>query len=422
MPLPFLRSAADRLLTFPARRPLVTLGLAAVVLAWAAVGVARIRPDTSLSTLFPRGNPSADALVHVLDAYPASGELILLASVPDDRPPAPEALTAFAERFAAAVAASAEAKALTAGVSFRADPDHRRFAEKVLVPAGLYYLDDAAFAAARQRLTAGGMREQIRRNEAMVSQPGPAAGAAAKEFLKDPLRLHEFVLDRLVGARQFRTYEGGETFVSPDGRAILIRVAGTASSSDLDYCERLMKALAPVAAAANADGLKLDYTGAYAAADFSHRAIRLDSIVSITVSIVLLQLLFFVFYRRPVRQFLLEIAPVAVGVFVGFGAYGWVKRDLSPIAGVIGGILAGLGVDYSVLYLASYFRHLRDGHAPAEAVARTVRQAVGPMAAAWATAVIGFVAVAWSSIGTLRDFALLGRLGLGGAFAAVVLV
>ena len=422
MTLAPLRTAAERLLTFPARRPVVTLVAGAVVLVLAAIGVSRIRANTSLQTLFPRGKPSADALVRVLDAFPASGELILLASVPDDQPLAADRLRAFAERFEQQVRASPDARALTGGISYQVDPDHRQFAERVLVPAGLYYLDDATFAEARKRLSADGIREQVRRNEAMVSQPGPAAGAAAKQLLKDPLRLHEFVLDRLAGPRQLRTYENGPTFISPDGRAILIRIAGTESSADLEYCERLMRAMTAAAGRANTDKLTLDFTGAYAAADYSHHTIRFDSIVSIATSITLLQVLFLIFYRRPVRQFLLEITPVVVGVFVGFGVYGWARGGLSPIAAVIGGILAGLGVDYSVLYLAGYFRHLRDGRSPIEAVRLTATQTVAPMFAAWFTSAVGFVAIAWSSVGTLRDFALLGSLGLMGAFASVTLL
>ena len=54
-------------------------------------------------------------------------------------------------------------------------PDARRFFEEVLVPSGMFYLDDAGFAGARQRLTPEGMRRQLARNESMLAQPGPAA-------------------------------------------------------------------------------------------------------------------------------------------------------------------------------------------------------------------------------------------------------
>ena len=85
---------------------------------------------------------------------------------------------------------------------FRADPDAKRFFAEVLVPAGLFYLDDEQFALARRRLTPEGMREQLRRNEALLAQPGPAAAAAAELLRHDPLRLNEFVKCPLRVARR----------------------------------------------------------------------------------------------------------------------------------------------------------------------------------------------------------------------------
>ncbi|QOV88107.1 efflux RND transporter permease subunit [Humisphaera borealis] len=417
-----LARLVERVLTFPARRPWLALLISGLLTAIAIAGIFRLKANTSLSALFPRGNPSADALVRVLDAYPASGELILLASMAEGQDAAPEKLLAFAERFSQAVANSPDARQITAGVAYAPDPAFRTFIEQVLVPSGLYYLDDEAFARARQRLTAGEIRDQIRQNESLISQPGPAAGAAAKQLLKDPLRLHEFVKERFGSQRQFATWQGREEFISPDGRAILIRVTGTQTSSDLDYCEKMMKTLPAVAKVANTDGLTIDYIGAYAAADHSHQTIRADSIENVFASVILLQLLFIIFYRRPIRQFLLEIVPVLLGVAIGFGVYGWVRPSISPIAAVVGGILAGMGVDHSVMYLASYFRHLRDGCSPAEAVRRTAMTTVGALFVAWLTTIIGFVAIAFSSVRTLQEFALLGSFGLLCAFVAIVFI
>ena len=76
---------------------------------------------------------------------------------------------------------------------YRAGDQTREFVTKVIAPNGLFYLSDAEFAAARQRLTRAEMAEQFHRNEAMLAAPGPAAGALAKALLRDPLRLHEFI-------------------------------------------------------------------------------------------------------------------------------------------------------------------------------------------------------------------------------------
>ncbi|HEX8913304.1 MAG TPA: MMPL family transporter [Humisphaera sp.] len=420
-----------RLLTFPARRPFATLALAAVALAVAAVGVTRIRADSSLATMFPRDNPSAGALVRVLDRFPTAGELILLATVPEQPGQTPEQsaerAVAFAKRFRDEVERSPDAKALTAGVSYEADVSaYERFAREEVVPAGLFYLDDASYAELRdRRLTRAGMRDAIDQTYSRLAQGGPGS-SAMKVLARDPLSLRDFMMSRLVPRRPINTFGNGTAYVSPDGRAVLVRITGTRPASDLEYCDQLMRAMTAAADRANAGDpggkLAVRFTGAFAAADFSHQQIRHDSIVSIVTTCVLLQGLFLLFYRRPFRQFLLEITPVALGVFVGFGLYGWVRGTVSPVSAVIGGILAGMAVDYSVLYLAAYFRHVKDGHSPREAVALTAGRTVGPMFAAWLTSAVGFLAIAWSSVPTLRDFALLGAICLGSAFAMVVLV
>src|SRR2546423_1249871 len=83
----------------------------------------------------------------------------------------------------------------------------------------------AAFAAARARLPPQAMREQMRRNATAISAPGPAAGAIAKLLLHDPLRLHEFLLDRFKDARALAPGgatgdapmdRGGGAFLAPD--------------------------------------------------------------------------------------------------------------------------------------------------------------------------------------------------------------
>lgn len=419
-------TAVERVLAFPARRPVVALVVLAAVLGVAALGISRLRADPSLEAMFPRGDPAAGALVRVLDRFGAAEELLVLVTVPDQPAVTPEAgnerLLAFARRFDAAVAASPEAAGLTAGVAYRADPEFYTFGEKVIGPAGLYYLDDETFKAAQERLTKEGMRAQIDRNLAMMVQPGAAGGAAKVMMRKDPLRLVEFILGRMAAQQVFKTFDNGPALVSPDGKALLIRVIGRRPPSDLDFSKRLTAAVAAAADGANTDGLQVRYTGAYAIAATSERAIRRDAIESIVGSVLFLLGLFVVAYRNPLRQFHLAFIPVALGAACGFGAFGFLRPALNPMTGVIGGILAGMGIDYTVLYLSQYDRHRAAGAGPREAVAATVRDVALGMFAAWLTSAIGFIATGWSSVQAMRDFALLGTLGLAGAFVAALLV
>jgi hypothetical protein len=62
------------------------------------------------------------------------------------------------------------------------------------------------------------MRGQLRRNEALLAQPGPAAAAAARALLRDPLRLHEFLKPRLAAAgASFATFAARTPCSRPTG-------------------------------------------------------------------------------------------------------------------------------------------------------------------------------------------------------------
>jgi uncharacterized protein len=240
------------------RRPVATLVVALLLAVASLLAVARLRIDTSLTSLFDSNDPAAAALGRVLGHFKAVEELLIFAQASDAQP---EKLRQFAQRVEAAVAADAVANELSDGVVWRADEQMRKFAEQVLVPNGLFYLDDAAFEAAKRRLTPDEMRRQIRRNETLISSPGPAADALSKVILQDPLRLHEFVIDRVMAGRPFETYENTDAFIARDGRSILIRVRGRRPVSDLEFSKRFTQVIGDIATRANSDGLRLDVSG-----------------------------------------------------------------------------------------------------------------------------------------------------------------
>ena len=87
---------------------------------------------------------------------------------------------------------------------------------------------------------------------------------------------------------------------------------------------------------------------------------------------------------------------------------------MTPLAAVIGGVLGGVGIDYPVHLMA----HRRENETPLG----TTRRMFAPLLIAWLTSAVGFAAVAWSPLRVLRDFALIGSLGLAGAWLATMTV
>lgn len=392
----------------------------------AALGAARLHADPSLQAMFASHDPAADALGRVLNDFAAVDDLLVAASVPgmgDATPVEIERLTQFGDRLVAEASGSRIGKTdalanLADGAFFKPDADSRKYFDEVLIPAGMYYLDDDAYAAVRARLTRPQMLEQIRYDEARMRAPG-AAGTIAKALMQDPLNLREFASSIAAGfeaQRPFHGHQGTDAFLSADGRHLLVFVRGKKSPSDLEFCKKLTATVAATAESVNSDHLDLRYAGSYAIAAASASGVRSDMISSVVGSVLCLQLLFLLAYRDPFKLFALSFGPIALGLLLGFGGYSLVTTGLTPLTAVLGGILAGMAIDYSIQYLSMY-ESQRDVGATSQLAAERSAIGITPAAfGAWATSIVGFLAIGASSVNALRDFALLGTLGLTGAF------
>ena len=409
-----------RTLLWPIAHPIAAIVIAIAACLLAAAGASRLRPDSSIESMFATHDPASQALLGIMNRFGAAGELLILASTPDELPANPDQLSAFATRLEKQISDSADARELSGPITWRVDQQMRQFFEKELVPSGLFYLTDQQLEAARQRLTPEGMRQQIAQNEALIATPGPAAGAIAKVTLQDPLRLHEFILDRLMPDRPFQSYHNSEAFLTPDGKSLLIRIQGRRPPSDIDFAKQFCGVILNLAAGANTGSLRLEYAGAYPIAAASERAIRADMVASITSSVICLQLLFILAYRKPIRLFALAFLPVAMGVLLGFGVSAMLNIALTPMTAAIGAVLGGLAIDYSVYLISEYEAYRRMGEPPYTAATRSVLDVAPAVFAAWITSAMGFVAIGFSSIPAICQFSLLGTLGLSGAFFAAI--
>lgn len=409
----------------PVRRPRATLLVTCALVLLAVLAMTRLRVSSSARDLVGEGHPSVAALQTVLERFPAADELLVFATIEEGPGGAEgaERLLSFAKRVEEAVVqARAGGKPVFGNVTYAVSPQVMAYFTEQAVPAGLLYLDDEEVALLRERLTPEAMAEQFRQNEAMLAAPGPAAGALARNLVRDPLRLREFLGARLSGARAgFRTWESGPAFISEDGRSLLIRVEGTAPPNDLAFCRKIMEEARRVIAPLAGGGIRVEFSGAYAIAEASERAIREDMVRNVFWSLVLLQAVFLAGYRN-IFSFTLAFTPVLVALTAAFGLFALFSPVITPLTAAIGGSLVGCAIDLSV-YVISYYEEGRGrGLSPREACVEAVRELALPLTAACITTVVGFLAVIFSSIHALRDFATLGAVGLLLALLACIWV
>ncbi|MEX2214762.1 MAG: MMPL family transporter [Phycisphaeraceae bacterium] len=418
----------SRLLITPIRRPLLTLLIAAAVLAVAGFFVSRLQITPRLEALLPHDAQSTAAFHQVTEHFDLLDQALVMVESPDDvandalaQERRAAALTAFADRLSAAMLADREASELIAFIEYRVDPQIMRFIEEVAVPFAPLYLNDAAFAQLKDRLTPEAIRAQIERDEVMIAAGSPAADQLAKRILRDPLRLHDIFAPAFASLRpDLRTWRGGEVFLSTDARALLIRIGAKGHATDMSFTKRFMALLRRGAEAAQPGELRLSFAGAYPIAELSEQRIRGDLISCITGSIILMQVLFLIAYRR-LTSFPLVFLPVACGLLTGLGAYAALFGEISPITAGCGAIIAGLGVDYSIHYLSHYEASRQRGLTKEEAA--DIRLGLGPsMLNACITSMIGFLAIAATTVPALRDFAILGAMGLAASLLATITI
>lgn len=412
----------ERLLSWPIRHPRSTLALTALCVALAVWSAQRLRPTTSLESMLPEGLPAVAALDRALSDFSTAEDLLLLIGQPAGVENGDgSALLAFAERLQAAIESDPEASEIVASFTFRGSAGVRTFVDRSILPALPLYLSPEQLDDLEQRLSPAGMQSQMERNVALLAAPSMAADAVAKEVLRDPLRLYE-LLDAALSARLGDLRGSGRrgALLSEDGRSLLIRVTGTTPAKDIAFTRRFMAAIERAIAAAEPGELQIETAGAYPVAALSDHEIRTDMGASLVGSLVLLVALFLLLYRSP-WILLLALMPLLCAIIAAFGAFALFSTSITPITAVVGAILAGLGVDYAVHYLAHYGRRRHRGHDPVGSA--DIRAGLGKaLLAACVTSLIAFLAIGGSSIGALRDFSLIGVLGLAATFIATLTV
>jgi predicted RND superfamily exporter protein len=402
-----------------AQRPWTTLGVALIVGGVALAMTLRLKPTASIDSLYGTRDPASVALVRVATEFGSADQLLVWAQLPAGAPGDADGvarLKAFSERLSRAVESLPHSKSLIASVADRPPEEARQFVEQVMMRSLIYYLDDDALDAFLQRLSPEGLAEQWSRNRALIESPSPLA----KDILKnDPMRLHQWYAQLLQrGGPRLNTLPDEESWVSADGRALLIRVTVRHPVSDMDRTKQLMQLVRDAVDVAGPEGLKVDYAGGYAMAEVAEREISRDMKRSVIISVILLQIAFLIAYRGWIC-FPLSIIPVALGILAGMACYTLWSTVLTPITAVIGALLAGLGVDYCIHMISHYHARRAAGDAPLEAA--TLGGGLGTaMLAACVTSAIAFGAIWFSSIDALRSFSTIGVLGLVGAFLGSV--
>ncbi len=404
-----------------ATHPRTVLLSALAIVLLSVLATARMRISGSLSDMLGSDSPESQALTRLVSEYRSAEELLVIVTLAKPELDSPRVLTDHADRLIHAITSDPDSSALITGASYVRSREYADFIRQIAAPSIAYYLDDPAFDELLNRLTPQGMQTQLRRAESLLAAPGPAASGVAKSVLRDPLRIAELV--SIPGLDSDVLLADDQTATSPefsiDQSSLLIRVTGAQGVNDLAFSKRLTSYVQSAIDRTPSENVVVDLAGGYAIADTTSRGIRRDSVVSVLVALILLTLLFAACYRRVLAPFLIGVV-AAVGILAGFGAYALHSPTITPLTAVIAALLAGLGIDYGIHFLSHYQVHRTTGASSVDAAITAISDVGTPIVTNCLTSMIGFGSLYWSSLQMLRDFAVLGALGLLGCLISVV--
>ena len=244
----------------------------------------------------------------------------------------------------------------------------------------------------------------------------PVLGVPGELLVQDPFFLFADYAISLPGRAEGFMPVDGRLMMEKDGRFhSLVTAVGKGDSFGGAAADRMVDTIERASTAARKQwvGTEVRWTGMVKyAADAARSAQSEVSIIGTgsIVGILLLMLLSF----RSLRESLLSLIPILVGLSSGFVITGLVFTRIHVITLVFGSSLVGVCIDYSV----HYFTHARS---MSSGVRSAVLNAILPgLTMGLVTSVIGYAALAVAPFPGLQQMALFGSVGLVGAFFSVV--
>ena len=277
-----------------------------------------------------------------------------------------------------------------------------------------YFLTDADYARMDSLLASPGyIPERLAADREMLMLP--SSGLFSGSLSRDPLMLFSPLLQRLQsssGSFGFEMVDG--CAFTPDMSRAVAKLRSPFGNSETDGNAKLLKLLEEAASEMQAEypDVKVDLAGGPAIAVGNSARIKKDSILAISLSVVLIILLL-AYSFHSVRNILLIFLSVGWGLLFALGGMAVFSDRVSIIVIGIASVILGIAVNYPLHLIA------HAGHQPDKRLA--LSEIVSPLVVGNITTVGAFLALVPLKSTALRDLGLFASLLLVGTILFVLL-
>ena len=243
----------------------------------------------------------------------------------------------------------------------------------------------------------------------------PAGGLLVENIQRDPLNLFTPVVSQLQHASTEQRFEQYDGYIfSPDMQRAVVMMNSPFGASETENNTRLISLLDDVKTTVekNCPQVEVHLTGGPVIAVGNASQIKSDSLLSVTLAVVLILTLLFLTFRS-VRNLLLIAVSIGWGWLFAIGALALIHHEVSIIVIGISSVIVGIAVNYP-LHLIDHLSHTPD-------MKSALKEIVGPLVVGNISTVGAFLTLVPLKSVALRDLGLFSSFLLIGTILFVLL-
>lgn len=387
------------------RRKSLFYGLLVIITVTVAAIASRIRIEEDITRFFP-DDERVEKLNYVFRNSKFAERLVFMVSVKDSATaPQPDSLVAYAEELLAVMDTSLSD--YITSITSQVD-DSRIFEMMDAVRENLpLFLEEKDYLLLDSITQPDVVSATLQNNYRQLISP---AGMITKKIIvNDPLGFSFIVLKKLQQLQYDNSIEVYDNYlVSSDHRHLIFFIQPKfkpgETGKNTGFIERLDE-LIDTSAARHPD-LLASYFGGTAVAVGNARQLQRDTILTLSIMLILLAVFLIGFFRRKRVPFLI-LLPVVFGALFSLSCVCLIQGSISIIAIAAGSIILGIAVNYSLHFL-SHLKHTGD-------IPTVISDLVKPMTLGSATTVLAFLCLQFVNAAVLRDVGLFAAFSLIGA-------
>lgn len=375
--------------------------------------LSRQRYKEDITDFLPLGSKYGQALKVYQEISGASRIVAIVAHSDTCTLALPEMLTAAVDAFSAKVQ-ERDTMGISEGMMTQIDMEQVEQTAQFIYTNMPYFLTDSDYARMDSLLTDDDyIPSQLAADKQMLLFP--MAGLLAQNVGRDPLNLFTPVVAMLQQRQMTISYENYDGYIlTPDMSRAVILMQSPFGSSETSRNARLMQFLEDCAAETEKafPDIDIHFTGGPVIAVGNADQIKRDSLLAVSLALLLIVGLLFTVFRR-VRSLLLIVLSIAWGWLFAMGMLALLHDSVSVIVVGISSVIIGIAVNYP-LHLIAHLRHTTG-------VRQALREIVAPLVVGNITTVGAFLALVPLESVALRDLGLFSSLLLVGTILFVLI-